>query len=61
MNKKTIFATACLAVTLLIAAGLAPLTARTAHAHDVQGLLDTIIQGPHRSEANRARDQYRHP
>jgi predicted methyltransferase len=61
MNKKTSFAMACLTVTLLIAAGFAPFTARTAHAHDTQGLLDTIIQGPHRSEANRARDQYRHP
>jgi len=61
MNKKTSFAMACLTVTLLIGAGLAPFTARTAHAHDVQGLLDTVIQGPLRSEANRARDQYRHP
>ena len=61
MNKKTSFAMACLTVTLLTGAGLAPFTARTAQAHDVQGLLDTVIQGPHRSEANRARDQYRHP
>ncbi len=61
MNKKTRLAIACLMVSMLIGAGLAPFTARTAHAHDVQGLLDTVIQGPHRSEANRARDQYRHP
>ena len=61
MNKKTSLAIACLTVTMLIATGLAPYSARTAHAHDVQGLLDTVIQGPHRSDANRARDQYRHP
>jgi hypothetical protein len=37
------------------------LTVVQPNAHDVQGLLGTIIQAPHRSEANRARDQYRHP
>ena len=61
MNKKTSFATACLTFTLLIAAGFSPYSANTVHAHDVQGLLDTAIQAPHRSDANRARDQYRHP
>jgi predicted methyltransferase len=40
---------------------LAPYSASIALAHDVQGLLDKVIQGPHRSDANRARDQYRHP
>ena len=61
MNKKTSSLICRLAAVLLIASGLAPHTASIAHAHDVQGLLDTVIQGPHRSEANRARDQYRHP
>ena len=61
MNKKTSSLICRLAAVLLIASGLAPYTASIAHAHDVQGLLDTVIQGPHRSEANRARDQYRHP
>ena len=61
MYKKTSSLICRLAAVLLIASGLAPHTASIAHAHDVQGLLDTVIQGPHRSEANRARDQYRHP
>ncbi len=61
MNKKTSFATACVTLTLLIAAGFSPYSANTAHAHDVQRLLDRAIQAPHRSDANRARDQYRHP
>ena len=61
MNKKTSSLMGCLAATLLIAAGLAPYTSKNAHAHEVQVLLDTIILGPHRSEANRARDQFRHP
>ena len=61
MNKKTSLAIACFTVTLLISAGFAPYAARTAHAHDAQGLLDAVIQGSHRSDANRARDQYRHP
>jgi predicted methyltransferase len=61
MNKKTSFAAACLTFALLIATGFAPYSASTAHAHDVQGLLDKVIQGTHRSDANRARDQYRHP
>ena len=61
MNKKTSFATACLTFTLLIAAGFSPYSANTVHAHDVQGLLDKVTQGSHRSDANRARDQYRHP
>ncbi len=61
MNKKTSLAIACMTMAVLIATGLAPYSAKTAHAHDVQGLLDTVIQGPHRSDTNRARDQYRHP
>ncbi len=61
MNKKTSSLIGCLAATLLIAAGLAPYTSKNAQAHDVQVLLDTIIQGPYRLEANRARDQFRHP
>lgn len=61
MNKKTSSLICRLAAVLLIASGVAPHTAGIAHAHDVQGLLDTVIQGPHRSEANRVRDQYRHP
>ena len=61
MNKKTSLAIASLTVTLLISAGFAPYAARTAHAHDAQGLLDAVIQGSHRSDANRARDQFRHP
>jgi predicted methyltransferase len=61
MNKKTSSLICRLAAVLLIASVVAPHTASIAHAHDVQGLLDTVIQGPHRSEANRVRDQYRHP
>jgi len=61
MNKKTSLAIACMTMTVLITTGLAPYSAKTAHAHDVQDLLDTVIQGPHRSDTNRARDQYRHP
>ena len=61
MNKKTSLAIACLTMTMLIVTGFAPYAARTAHAHEAQALLDTVIQGPHRSDANRARDQYRHP
>lgn len=61
MNKKTRLAIACLAMTVLMAAGFAPYCASTAQAHDVQEVLDKVIQGSHRSEANRARDQYRHP
>lgn len=61
MNKKTSVAITCLTLIILITGELAPYSARTAHAHDVQGLLDTVIQGTHRAEANRERDQYRHP
>ena len=61
MNKKTSFAMSCITAIILITGGLAPYFASTANAHDVQVLLDTVIQAPHRSEANRARDQYRHP
>ncbi len=46
MNKKTSLAIACMTMTMLITTGLAPYSAKTAHAHDVQGLLDTVIQGP---------------
>jgi len=61
MNKKTSWAMSYIAVIILITGGLAPYCTSTANAHDVQVLLDTVIQGAHRSEANRARDQYRHP
>jgi len=61
MNKKTSLAMSCITAIILITGGLAPYFASTANAHDVQVLLDTVIQAPHRSEANRARDQYRHP
>ena len=61
MIKKISLAITCLTLIILITGGLAPYSASTAHAHDVQGLLDTVIQGTHRAEASRARDQYRHP
>ena len=61
MYKKTSLAMSCITVIILISGSLAPYFASTANAHDVQVLLDTVIQAPHRSEANRARDQYRHP
>jgi predicted methyltransferase len=61
MNKKTSLARLCISVITLITGGLAPYFISTAHAHDVPALLDKVIQAPHRSEANRARDQYRHP
>ena len=61
MNKKISLAVTCLTVIILITCVLAPYFASSAHAHDVQGLLDTVIQAPHRSEASRVRDQYRHP
>ncbi len=61
MNKKTRLAIACLTMTVLMAAGFAPYCASTAQAHDDQEVLDKVIQGSHRSDANRARDQYRHP
>lgn len=39
----------------------AALLAGTANALDINELLDDAIDGPHRSEENRARDPYRHP
>lgn len=46
---------------LLAAAGLIA-GAMLAHAQsEVEGLLDKALAGTHRSEANRARDKYRHP
>ena len=61
MNKKINLAISFLAAFILIAAATGPYFASSAHAQDIQGLLDTVIQAPHRSEVNRARDQYRHP
>jgi predicted methyltransferase len=61
MNKKINLAISFLAAFILIAAATAPYFVSSAHAQDIQGLLDTVIQAPHRSEVNRARDQYRHP
>ena len=58
--KKNLAIT-CHTAIILITFGLAPYSVSTAHAHDVQGLLDTVMQGTHRAEANRLRDQYRHP
>ena len=58
--KKNLAIT-CHSAIILITFGLAPYSVSTAHAHDVQGLLDTVMQGTHRAEANRLRDQYRHP
>jgi predicted methyltransferase len=61
MYKKRISLFANLTVSMLLTTGLAAFVTKTAHAHDNAELLETVIQAPHRSDANRARDQYRHP
>lgn len=60
MIKKSSFARVWFTVCMLFGAW-APLYANTPQDSDVGDLLDTIIQSPHRTEANRLRDQYRNP
>jgi predicted methyltransferase len=60
MIKKSSSALVWLSVFMLFGAWV-PVYANTPQNHDVGDLLDTIIQSPHRAEANRLRDQYRHP
>jgi len=61
MYKKRISLFANLTVSMLLTTGLTAFITKTAHAQDNAELLETAIQAPHRSDANRARDQYRHP
>ena len=60
MIKKSISALVWLSVLMLFGAWV-PVYANSPQDRDVEDLLDTIIQSPHRAEANRLRDQYRHP
>ena len=46
MNKKINLAISFLAAFILIAAATGPYFASSAHAQDIQGLLDTVIQAP---------------
>jgi len=50
-----------LGLSLVLTVGLTGWLIKTVHAQDVAATLETAIQAPHRSDANRARDQYRHP
>jgi predicted methyltransferase len=61
MYKKRISLFANLTISMVLTGGLAIFLTKTAHAQDDAGLLETAIHAPHRSDANRARDQYRHP
>lgn len=61
MYKKRISSIAHLTISMVLTAGMATFLTNTAHAQDVAGLLETAIYAPHRSDANRARDQYRNP
>lgn len=61
MYKKRISSIASLSMSMVLTTGWATFLTNTAHAQDVAGLLETAIHAPHRSDANRARDQYRHP
>jgi hypothetical protein len=61
MYKKRIPLIANLTISMVLTAGLATFLTNTALAQDNAGLLETAIKAPHRSDANRARDQYRHP
>ena len=60
MIKKSSSALVWFTVFMLFGAWV-PLYANTPQDRDVEDLLDTVIQSPHRAEANRLRDQYRHP
>ncbi len=50
----------CFVLTIVLAGGHA-LAAPAADAATTAAVLDDVIDGPHRSEENRARDSYRHP
>ena len=52
---------ATLAIVALTPAGAAHAGDQTALAADARKALEHVVAGPHRSAANRARDQYRHP
>lgn len=60
---KTLVRFAILAASASLSAGALAQTAKPAAAHHDHNamLLDQAIAGTHRSEANRARDKYRHP
>jgi predicted methyltransferase len=60
MIKKSGSALVWFTVFMLFSAWV-PVYANTLQDREVEDLLDTIIQSPHRAEANRLRDQYRHP
>lgn len=58
MSKRASLWHVVLSVMVAIAAALFHDPVR---AHEVGDLLESVIQGTHRSEENRARDRYRHP
>lgn len=59
MSKKTSFGRVWRSS--ILALGISLVSVVPARAHDIGALLDTVMQGPHRSDENRARDKYRHP
>ena len=61
MYKKRISSIASLSMSMVLTTGWATFLTNTAHAQDDARLLETAVHAPHRSDANRARDQYRHP
>lgn len=61
MSKKTSLGWAWRTMVLTLALGISPASIVPAGAHDVGALLDAVMQSPHRSDENRARDKYRHP
>ena len=62
MNRTARVALAAAVALALPATAVVAQSAKKAAAHDHNAmLLDQAIAGAHRSEANRARDQYRHP
>jgi predicted methyltransferase len=48
-------------MSLMLMAGCSSLFSNTANAQPLEPLLDKALAGDHRSRANKARDQYRHP
>ena len=58
---RHILLAATLAIVALTPAGAAHAGDQTALAADARKALEHVVAGPHRSAANRARDQYRHP
>ncbi len=52
---------ALLSLRALCVAMMISLSANHALAVNTEALLDEVISGPHRTEANKARDRYRHP